>query len=222
MTSVTRSSAAWSRRTLLVGLVAFAVHPALPAVAAGDMSAKTFLTQIYQNYVGSSSGPAKGIALPAPRTCAAILPSVSPASFSRTGRVSAKKGEPPALDGDPFVGHQDWDISDLAIDVKDNPAAAKAIGTVTFSNAGKSEKVVVELLRNGKDWRIADIKWDASSLRALYRKKADAEPRPLRPCGPRPRASLQKQASRRTAAGRSVWGHPSRRRPCGHSCRMRS
>jgi hypothetical protein len=33
---------------------------------------------------------------------------------------------------------------------------------------------VVELLRNGKDWRIADIKWDASSLRALYRKKADA------------------------------------------------
>ena len=90
---------------------------------------------------------------------------------------AAKKGEPPALDGDPFVGHQDWDISDLAIDVKDKPAAAKAIGTVSFNNAGKPEKVVIELLRNGKDWRIADIKWDASSLRALYRKKTDAASR---------------------------------------------
>jgi hypothetical protein len=31
---------------------------------------------------------------------------------------------------------------------------------------------VVEMLRSGKDWRIADIQWDASSLRSLYRKKA--------------------------------------------------
>ena len=46
--------------------------------------------------------------------------------------------------------------------------------TVTFTNSGKAEKVVVELLRSGKDWRIADIQWDASSLRALYRKKATA------------------------------------------------
>ena len=85
---------------------------------------------------------------------------------------AAKRGEPPALDGDPFVGHQDWDISNLAVEVKDT--GAKAIGTVTFTNSGKQEKVVLELLRSGKDWRIADIQWDASSLRALYRKKAAA------------------------------------------------
>jgi Protein of unknown function (DUF3828) len=174
MTSVTRSPAAWSRRILLVGLVAFAVHPALPAVAAGDVSAKTFLTQIYQNYVGSSSGPSKGIALAGAKDVRGYF-TVGLAGLILEDRASAaKKGEPPALDGDPFVGHQDWDISNLAIDVKDSPAAAKAIGTVTFSNAGKTEKVVVELLRNGKDWRIADIKWDASSLRSLYRKKTDA------------------------------------------------
>jgi hypothetical protein len=52
---------------------------------------------------------------------------------------------------------------------------AKAIGTVTFTNSGKAEKVVVELLRSGRDWRIADIQWDASSLRVLYRKKAAAD-----------------------------------------------
>jgi hypothetical protein len=177
MTFVPHSPAAWSRRSLLVGLVAFAVHPALPAVAAGaagDTSAKTFLSQIYQNYVGSSSGPAKGIALAAAKDVRGYF-TVGLAGLILEDRASAaKKGEPPALDGDPFVGHQDWNISDLAIDVKDKPAAAKAIGTVTFNNAGKLEKVVVELLRDGKDWRIADIKWDASSLRSLYRKKADA------------------------------------------------
>jgi hypothetical protein len=174
MTSGTRSPAAWSRRFLLAALAALAVIPALPAFAAGDMSAKTFLTQIYQNYVGSSSGPAKGITLSAAKDVRGYF-TVGLAGLILEDRVSAaKKGEPPALDGDPFVGHQDWDISDLVIDVKDKPAAAKAIGTVTFNNAGKPEKVVIELLRNGRDWRIADIKWDASSLRSLYRKKADA------------------------------------------------
>jgi uncharacterized protein DUF3828 len=180
MTSGTRSSAAWSRRSLLVGLAVFAVLPALPAVAAGgagaagDVSAKTFLTQIYQNYVGSSSGAAKGVALPAAKDVRGYFTVGLAGLILEDRATAAKKGEPPALDGDPFVGHQDWDISDLAIDVKDKPAAAKAIGTVTFNNAGKPEKVVIELLRNGKDWRIADIKWDASSLRAVYRKKADA------------------------------------------------
>jgi hypothetical protein len=174
MTPVTRSSAAWPRRSLLAGLVAFAMLPALPALAAGaasDMSAKTFLTQIYQNYVGSSSGPAKGIALAAAKDVRGYF-TVGLAGLILEDRVTAaKRGEPPALDGDPFVGHQDWDISDLAIDVSDKPAAAKAIGTVTFNNAGKPEKVVIELLRNGKDWRIADIKWDKANLRSLYRKK---------------------------------------------------
>jgi len=61
------------------------------------------------------------------------------------------------------------------------PAGAfKAIGTVTFMNSGKPEKVVVELLRSGDDWRVADITWESGSLRALYRPKAirDAESAP--------------------------------------------
>jgi hypothetical protein len=43
---------------------------------------------------------------------------------------------------------------------------------VSFTNFGKAEKVVVELLRVGADWRIADIQWDdAGTLRGLFRKK---------------------------------------------------
>ena len=84
--------------------------------------------------------------------------------------AAEKRGEVPTLDGDAFVGHQDWDIADLSIDVKE--AGAKAKATVSFTNFGKAEKVVVELLRVGADWRIADIQWAMpSTLRGLFRKK---------------------------------------------------
>jgi len=171
MTSGTPSRVAWSRRSILTALAATAATPILPAYAAPDSSAKTFLQQIYQNYVGSSAGAAKGVPLPAAKDVRGYF-TVGLATLILEDRASAaKRGELPALDGDPFVGHQEWDISNLAVEAKDT-GGAKAIGTVTFTNAGKQEKVVVELLRSGKDWRIADIQWDESSLRALYRKKA--------------------------------------------------
>jgi Protein of unknown function (DUF3828) len=171
MTSGISPRGAWSRRSVLAGLAAVAASPVLPAGAAGDVSAKSFLQQIYQNYVGSSTGAAKGVPLAAAKDVRGYF-TVGLASLILEDRTSAaKRGEPPALDGDPFVGHQDWEISNLAIEVKDT-GAAKAIGTVTFTNSGKQEKVVLELLRSGKDWRIADIQWDVLSLRALYRKKA--------------------------------------------------
>ncbi len=79
--------------------------------------------------------------------------------------------EPPALEGDPFVGHREWDISNLAIEVK-GIGAFKATGTVTFTNDGKPEKIVLELQRSGNDWRIADIDWDSGNLRGTFRRKA--------------------------------------------------
>jgi hypothetical protein len=174
MTSAFSSRVAWSRRSVLAALAAVAAAPAWSAHAAGDSTAKVFLQQIYQNYVGSSSGTAKGVPLTAAKEVRGYF-TVGLATLILEDRASAaKRGVPPALDSDPFVGHQDWDISNLAVEVKDT-GAAKAIGTVTFTNAGKPEKVVVELLRSGKEWRIADIQWDVSSLRALYRKKATAE-----------------------------------------------
>jgi hypothetical protein len=174
MTSGISSRAARSRRSLLAGLAAVVVCPVLSAVLpaeAADTSAKAFLQQIYQSYVGSA---AKGVPLAGAKEVRGYF-TVGLATLILEDRASAaKRGEPPALDGDPFVGHQDWDISNLAIEVKDT-GGAKVIGTVSFANSGKAEKVVVELLRSGKDWRIADIRWDVSSLRALYRKKATAD-----------------------------------------------
>jgi hypothetical protein len=50
--------------------------------------------------------------------------------------------------------------------------AFKATGTVTFTNDGKPEKIVLELQRSGNDWRIADIDWDSGNLRGTFRRKA--------------------------------------------------
>ena len=85
------------------------------------------------------------------------------------GAAAHARGEPPSLDGDAFVGKQDWDIADLSVDVKESGARATAV--VSFTDAGKAGKVVVELLKVGESWRIADIQWDSGTLRGLYRKK---------------------------------------------------
>jgi hypothetical protein len=69
------------------------------------------------------------------------------------------------------VGHREWDISNLAIEVK-GIGTFKATGTVTFTNHGKPGKIVLELQRSANDWRIADIDWDSGNLRSAFRRKA--------------------------------------------------
>ena len=166
------ASAGLSRRRMVAGLMTgLAVALAFPASAASESAAKTFLNSIYQHYVGNSSGSAKGVALSNTKLVRGYF-TVGLASLIIEDRATAaKRGEPPVLDGDPFMGHQDWDVSNLAIEVKDS-GGAKATGTVTFMNAGKPEKIVIELLRSGNEWRIADIEWDSGTLRGLYRRKA--------------------------------------------------
>ncbi len=157
-----------SRRAFAAGLVLLASSEPLLARAAEPATAKSFVEQIYGSYVGTAGQ--KGIPLD---SAAMIRRYFTPglASLILDDQAAAdKRGEPPTLDGDAFVGHQEWDISDLTVDAKE--AGSKATVTVSFTNFGKAEKVVLELLRVGADWRIADIQWDdASTLRGLFRKK---------------------------------------------------
>jgi hypothetical protein len=169
-----------SRRSIVAGFAAVAVL-ALPAfaapnaaareAAARDQAAKAFLDSIYRHYLGSSADSARGVPLASAKAVRGYF-TVGLASLIIEDRAAAaKRNETPVLDGDPFVGRQEWNISDLAIEVKET-AAFKAVGTVTFMNTGKPEKIVIELLRSGNDWRIADIEWDSGTLRGLYRRKA--------------------------------------------------
>jgi hypothetical protein len=171
--SVVRScSRALSRRGFAFGLIAVATSPAWPAFGRASepaVSARQFLEGIYRSYLGSSDSATKGIAIDQPEVVRRYF-SPGLASLILDDSVQASKlGATPSLNGDPFIGHQEWQISDLAIDVKDG--MLKAVGTVTFTNFGKPEKLVLELLKVGEAWRIADIRWANGTLRELYRGK---------------------------------------------------
>ena len=161
-----------SRRAFAAGLAAVLAMPA-PLLARGaepPPTAKRFVEQIYGAYVGNAQKGANGVQLDTPTDVKRYFTPALAILILEDEAAAEKRGEEPTLDGDAFVGHQDWDIADLAVDVKE--AGAKAKATVSFKNFGKAETVVVELLRVGADWRIADIQWDdASTLRGLFRKK---------------------------------------------------
>lgn len=178
----TKAAPTFSRRRLAIGFAVALAFPAVPAVAgkklsgkkkhpARDSEAKKFLGSIYQHYVGKSSTGSGGVSLTTPGSVRSYF-TVGLASLILDDRAAAaKRGAPPVLNTDPFVGRREWDISELSIDVKDT-GALKTVGTVSFMNAGRPEKIVLELLRSGAEWRIADIEWDSGSLRGLYRRKA--------------------------------------------------
>ena len=165
-------SGSTSRRGFGLGLLAILAWPVVPVLARAaepPPTAKVFLQSIYQSYLGNSSGSAKGIRLEQPAAVRRYFTAGLASLMLEDNAVAAKRSEPPSLDGDPFVGRQDWDIADLAVEVREG--GTKATGTVTFTNFGKPEKLVLELLKVGNDWRIADIRYDSGTLRGVYRKK---------------------------------------------------
>ena len=157
-----------SRRAFAAGLAAALAGPAPLLARAADVTAKSFLEQIYGAYVGAAGQ--KGIPLDDAATIRRYFTSGLASLILDDQAAAKKRGEPPTLDGDAFVGHQEWDITGLSVDARE--AGSKATATVSFTNFGKAEKVVVELLRVGASWRIADIRWDdTSTLRGLFRRK---------------------------------------------------
>jgi len=161
-----------SRRAVAAGLAAVLAMPAplLARAAEPPATAKSFIEKIYASYVGSAQKGANGVQLDTPADVKRYFTPALAVLILEDEAAADKSGEPPALDGDAFIGHEDWDIADLTIEVKE--AGAKAKATVSFTNFGKSEKVLVDLLKVGPDWRIADIQWgDAGTLRGLFKKK---------------------------------------------------
>jgi Protein of unknown function (DUF3828) len=172
MTANAFSRGAMSRRNIIAGVIVLVPIPTFgkePSVK--EPSAKAFLDEIYRHYLGSSTSDAKGVALTDAKAVRAYF-TVGFASLIIDDRtLETEHGESPVLDGDPFLGHREWDISNLAIEVK-RISAFKATGTITFTNDGKLEKIVLELRRFGNGWRIADIEWGSGSLRSAFRRRA--------------------------------------------------
>jgi hypothetical protein len=139
------------------------------AAAPAD-AAKAFVTKIYDAYKGKNS---KGVSI---GTEAAIRTYFDPALAAliiKDEQAAAKRKEVRALDFDPFVDGQEWELSEVNVAVS-QALPDKAVATVNCKNFGLPTKIVLNLVRTKSDWRIADITWQRGdsmpeTLRELFK-----------------------------------------------------
>lgn len=132
-----------------------------PGARAQQPTAQAFLQAIYEPYLKAGF---KG----QPYTDAArfFAPDLARA-MSRDMQAAKLRGQPPILDGDPFIDAQDWQVSNLVVRV--SGTGDSATGVVSFTNLGKPKRLAIDLARTDAGWRVADIAGSSGSLRALYK-----------------------------------------------------
>ena len=155
----------WLRRVLRIsfGLVLLALM--IVPTRAQEMTPKAFLETIYRNYSTTNS---PGTRIDSKRALERYFTPPVVAMIEKDAKAAKAKGEPPGLNGDPFIDAQDWEVKNLKIAIS-HQGAAKASATVIFSNYGEDRSVRLNLVRTAAGWRIDDIRWRKGSLRGLYR-----------------------------------------------------
>ena len=135
---------------------------------AADASAHTFVAAIYDTYVGKNGN---GIALDSDQKVQRYFEPSLAALILQDQKDAARHQEVGALDFDPFVDAQDWDIAAFNVAMNDK-GADKASATVQFNSFGKPQAVVLDLVKIKNEWKINDISWtpheNPNTLRALY------------------------------------------------------
>ena len=142
----------------------------LPLPARADAEAQKFLEGIYKKYVGQNT---PGVVFDSNETALAYFTPELAAMIAGDAGRAQQNDEPPLLDGDPFIGAQDWDIKDVAIRVRD-VAPDKAIGLVSFTNMSERQTVELDLKKLPQGWRIDEIRWSDGSLRDLLKNEGGA------------------------------------------------
>jgi hypothetical protein len=155
------------RRTALIALC-IGLASTTNAAPTAEPSAKSFVEAIYAAYQGKDGN---GIALDKDATVRRYFAPDLAQLIINDSRQAARRGEVGALDGDPFVDAQDWEISGVEVTVQDI-ATDKARATVRFENRERPSTVVLDLVKLKPGWRIRDIAWgDGRTLRGLFGKK---------------------------------------------------
>jgi hypothetical protein len=145
-------------------VIAGCAAPAPEAVAAdqGFASPQDLLNELYSHYADKPAGSGLDIA-----DEAVIAKYFTPELAARINQDSAQaeaKGEVPALDGDPFVASQDWQVTDLQIAVGKSAEPDKTTAHVTFKNYDEVQNVTLLLAKTAQGWQIADIDWGYDKL----------------------------------------------------------
>ncbi len=155
-----------SRRLFLLSGLALLAACLPPASARAQQAARDFVAGIYKFYVGNN---AEGIPLDSPLIGKILTPGLRKL-IDDDAALAEKRNEPPELNGDPFIDAQDWLVTDLNIDVKEQGRAAGA--RVTFKNAGEDRTVTLTLVKTRAGWRVDDIVGATGSLRAMLGPKS--------------------------------------------------
>jgi len=154
------------RSVLLAFLVLIGCATDGVAIAA-EQSAQDFLGAIYAAYKGKD---AKGIELSRGGAAARYFAPSLARLIDADARAAAKRGDVPTLGSDPFIDAQDFEISAVAITVRQQ-GPDKAVGTVKFRNIDQNITVTLDLVKLKDSWRIDDIRTSNGSLRALFKKR---------------------------------------------------
>jgi len=161
-----------TRRQLILAAasLAFALGVfAAPALAA-DQTAKAFVTAIYAKYKGKNT---KGIPLDNDKQIRRYFAPALAASIIKDRNDAAKRNEVGALDGDPFIDAQDWEIASFDIAVAEN-GPDKARATVKFTN-DTPKVVVLDLVKLKNEWRISEITYQrddkSETLSSIFTQK---------------------------------------------------
>lgn len=125
-------------------------------------SPQAFLNELYGHY--ADQGPGAGIDLAAPGIIERYFtPSLAQAIMADAEAAKAAN-EVPRLDGNPFLGSQDWQVSELGIAVAKSADPDRTQAFVRFKNYDQPTEVKLELQRGVAGWQIADIDWGYAIL----------------------------------------------------------
>jgi hypothetical protein len=159
-----------TRRTLLfIVACSFIVPCSIGAAPAADAMATAFVSKIYDAYKGKSS---KGYSIASEADLRRTFEPSLAALILKDQKDAAKRKDAPALEFDPFVDGQEWELSEFSIAVSDTPPG-KAVATASFKNFGLPTKIVLNLVKTKSDWQIANITWqrdgNPETLRGLFK-----------------------------------------------------
>jgi hypothetical protein len=144
---------------------AFALALLAVPIAAGAQSstALDFLKSIYEPYkkAGFKGQPY----WEARRFFVADLAEAIERDYER----AKKRTEVPALDGDPFLNAQDWNVHSVNYSVSEMRSAKRAVGAIALDNLGMPTLLALFLIETPQGWRIDDIVSRGSSLRAFFK-----------------------------------------------------
>jgi hypothetical protein len=156
------------RKLVVTTLLASLAILTATVINAAEDTPKAFLEKLYAAY---TSPKHNGVDIDTDKAMARYF---TPEVIKLMDKMFAAAGDGvPALDGDPFIDAQDWDIKSFAISVDQAGDANKAVGHVSFKNFDDNKSITLDLVRLKAGWRIDDIHWPDGTLRKLL-----TEPQP--------------------------------------------